>query len=51
MDFGSEPVLVKQLCVDSAPVADLEQLSQDLLVADTGRWDISDKTLVAFEPK
>ena len=50
-DFGSEPVLVQELSVDSTPVVDLEQLNQDLVISDTARWDAGNKTIVHFEPK
>ena len=50
-DFGSEPVLVQELSVDSTPVVDLEQLNQDLVISDTARWDGGSKTIVHFEPK
>jgi len=50
-DFGSEPVLVQELCVDSSPVVDLDQLNQDLVVSDTARWDAVTRTIVHFEPK
>ena len=50
-DFGSEPKLVRQLCVDSGPISDIDKLQQDLILTETGRWDISSKTVIQFEPR
>jgi hypothetical protein len=51
LDFGREPVLLKELCVDSTPVnSDLDKLQQKLTLTDSNRWDLSTKTVVQFEP-
>ena len=50
-DFGTTPVLFRQLCVDSTPLTNLDQLTQDLILGESGRWDISKKTVIPFEPK
>ena len=50
-DFGSAPMLVRQLCVDSGPISDIDKLQQDLILTETGRWDISTKTVIQFEPR
>lgn len=50
-DFGGEPVLVRQLCVDSNPVVDIDKLSQSLILSECGRWDLATKNIEAFTPK
>ncbi|XP_064632641.1 probable helicase with zinc finger domain isoform X2 [Lineus longissimus] len=49
-DFGSEPVLCQNLCVDSNSVADFEKLAEDLVFSEIGRWDLKSKAVVKFEP-
>ena len=50
-DYGSEPVLQRQLCVESTLVTDMDQLDQDLRVTETSRWDVHKIGVVEFEPK
>lgn len=50
-DFGDEPVLVQQLCVESGPVTDLKKLEMDLELSEQGRWDLSSMEAVSFSPK
>ena len=49
-DFGSEPVMVRFLCVESSPVADIDMLNQDLKLSECGRWDLANKEIVKFQP-
>ena len=51
LDFGTEPVYTKQLCVDSTPVAEVEKLTKDLTLSQAGRWDLATKVVIPFEPK
>ncbi|XP_037940519.1 probable helicase with zinc finger domain [Teleopsis dalmanni] len=51
-DFGSEPLLVKQLCVDVVPVGEvekIEEIKRDIINSSATRWDISNTNLVKFE--
>ena len=50
-DFGLEPLLMKELCVDSCPVTDLDQLTEDLILNQSGRWDINNISVIEFSPK
>ena len=50
-DFGTEPVLVQELCVDSTSVTDLDKLSQDLMLSNSGRWDLANIDVIDFEPR
>lgn len=50
-DPGSEPVIVREVCADTAPVLDKDQLEQDLKAAQTGRWDIARTHIIEFQPK
>ena len=51
LDFGSEPVLARQLCVDSKTVSDLDVTSLNLKLDESGRWDLATKTIISFEPR
>lgn len=51
-DFGSEPLLVKHLCVDVVPVGDaekIEEIKKDIINSSSARWDDSNANLVKFE--
>ncbi|XP_013382941.1 probable helicase with zinc finger domain [Lingula anatina] len=49
-DFGSEPVLYQQLCVDATPVSDIEKLQQDLIISEKGRWDLAKLEIIQYKP-
>lgn len=51
-DFGSEPLLVRHLCVDVVPVSDaekIEEIRRDIINSSAARWDVSNTHLVKFE--
>ncbi|XP_005175912.1 probable helicase with zinc finger domain isoform X1 [Musca domestica] len=51
-DFGSEPILVRHLCVDVVPVSDaekIEEIKRDIINSSATRWDVSNTHLVKFE--
>ncbi|XP_023294599.2 probable helicase with zinc finger domain [Lucilia cuprina] len=51
-DFGSEPLLVRHLCVDVVPVSDaekIEEIRRDIINSSATRWDVSNTQLVKFE--
>lgn len=51
-DFGSEPVLVKHLCVDVIPVTDvdkIQEIKKDLVVSTTQRWDETNSDIRTFK--
>lgn len=51
-DFGSEPILVRHLCVDVVPVSDaekIEEIKRDIINSSATRWDVSNTHLVRFE--
>lgn len=51
-DFGSEPLLVRHLCVDVVPVSDaekIEEIRRDIINSSATRWDVSNTHLVKFE--
>lgn len=51
-DFGTEPVLVKHICVDVLPVGDLDKMAEikkDLVVHTTQRWDDANTEIIPFE--
>lgn len=51
-DFGSEPVLVRHLCVDVVPVGDAEKIQEikkDIINSAVQRWDETNTNLVKFE--
>ncbi len=50
-DFGTRPILMRQLCVESAPISDVEKIQQDLVLSDSGRWDLASKTIVPFSAR
>lgn len=50
-DFGTEPVLVKHICVDVVPVSDMDKMTEikkDLVVYTAKRWDDSNAVIVPF---
>uniref|UniRef100_A0A1B0BWL6 C3H1-type domain-containing protein n=1 Tax=Glossina palpalis gambiensis TaxID=67801 RepID=A0A1B0BWL6_9MUSC len=51
-DFGTEPLLVRHLCVDVVPVNDaekIEEIKRDIINSSATRWDVSNTNLVKFE--
>ncbi|XP_060071826.1 probable helicase with zinc finger domain [Ylistrum balloti] len=51
MDFGTDPVLSRELQVESAPITDTEKVFNDFLQGDQGRWKKNNVRLLPFEPK
>lgn len=52
-DFGSEPVLVKHICVDVIPVSDVDKITEikrDLVLSTAKRWDDTNAIMVPFQP-
>lgn len=52
-DFGTEPVLFKNLCVDVIPVTDadkLQEMRHDLIVSTGQRWSTDTATIHAYRP-
>ncbi|XP_070580150.1 probable helicase with zinc finger domain [Ptychodera flava] len=51
-DFGSEPVLMKRVCVDAVSPSDLKQIDEamDTIICTTERWDRSNKTIISYDP-
>lgn len=50
-DFGTEPVLIKHLCVDVIPVTDIDKIQEikkEIVVSSQQRWDDSIATIVPF---
>lgn len=50
-DFGSEPVLVKHLCVDVVPVTDadkIKEIRKEIILSSTKRWDSDNADIVPF---
>ncbi|XP_062616187.1 probable helicase with zinc finger domain isoform X1 [Saccostrea cucullata] len=50
-DFGLEPVLSREMQIESAPITDIEKLSKDLVLSEQGRWKVESVDLVRFENK
>lgn len=50
-DFGLEPVLSREMQIESAPITDIEKLSKDLVLSEQGRWKVDSVDLVPFENK
>lgn len=53
-DFGSDPVLVKHICVDVIPVTDadkIQELKKEIVVSSAQRWDESNAELHPFFTK
>lgn len=50
-DFGLEPVLSREIQVESAPITTAEHLSNYLFLSEQGRWRPQDIRLVEFQPK
>ncbi|XP_033744648.1 probable helicase with zinc finger domain [Pecten maximus] len=51
MDFGTDPVLRRELQVESAPITDTEKVFNDFLQGNQGRWRKNNVHLLPFEPK
>ncbi|GAB0089527.1 C3H1-type domain-containing protein [Sergentomyia squamirostris] len=50
-DFGTEPVLVKHLCVDVIPVADADKITEikkEIVLSSGKRWDEENSIIVPF---
>lgn len=50
-DFGSEPLLVKHLCVDVIPVTDadkVQEIRKEIVLSAAERWDSENSEIVAF---
>ncbi|KAK6630750.1 hypothetical protein RUM44_002919 [Polyplax serrata] len=50
-DFGSDPVLVKHLCVDVVPVTDadrMKEIRKELTLSTSERWDTENSEIVTF---
>lgn len=50
-DLGSEPVLVKHLCVDVLPVTDadkIKEIRKEIIVSSAERWDSENAEIIAF---
>uniref|UniRef100_A0A1B6CI26 C3H1-type domain-containing protein n=1 Tax=Clastoptera arizonana TaxID=38151 RepID=A0A1B6CI26_9HEMI len=50
-DFGTEPALVKHLCVDVIPVTDadkIKEIKKELVLSTVERWDKSNSQIVSF---
>lgn len=50
-DFGSEPVLVKHLCVDVIPVGDIDKIQEikkDIVVSSCERWNDENSNIIGF---
>ena len=44
-------MLSQSICVDSCPITDLDKLTQDLVLNEGGRWDLTNISVVQFVPK
>ncbi|XP_014771741.1 probable helicase with zinc finger domain [Octopus bimaculoides] len=49
-DFGTDPLLSKEMHVESAPIPEGDKLSKDLMSFDANRWNEFNIDLVKFEP-
>lgn len=50
-DFGSEPVLVKHLCVDVVPLTEadkIEEIKKEMVISSSERWDNNNAEIVLF---
>lgn len=50
-DFGTEPVLVKHLCVDVVPVTDadkIKEIRKEMVLSSSKRWDTDNSDIVPF---
>lgn len=50
-DFGTEPVLVRHLCVDVVPVTDadkIKEIRKEMVLSSSKRWDIDNSDIVPF---
>lgn len=51
-DFGTEPVLVKHLCVDVIPVDSVDKIQEirkEMVISTSKRWDKENSIIVPFE--
>lgn len=50
-DLGSEPVLVKHICVDVVPVTEVDKIQEirkDIVMSTTERWDETNSEMIEF---
>lgn len=50
-DFGTEPVLVRHLCVDVVPVTDadkIKEIRKEMVLSSSKRWDCDNSDIVPF---
>lgn len=50
-DFGSEPVLSREIVVESAPVTDTEKITSEFRLSGQRRWRADIVQVVPFKPK
>lgn len=50
-DFGSEPLLSREMQIESAPITDTEKVTKDLQMTDQGRWTNENVQLIEYEKK
>lgn len=50
-DFGTEPLLSREMHVESAPIQEADKLSKDLMCFDANRWTELNTEIIKFEPK
>lgn len=50
-DFGMEPLLSREMQIESAPITDTEKLTKDLQLTDQGRWTNENVQIVEYEKK
>ena len=47
-DFGMEPLLSREMQIESAPITDTEKLTKDLQLTDQGRWTSENIQLIEY---
>ena len=50
-DFGSEPVLSREIVVESAPVTDTEKIQSEFRLSEQKRWRADLVQVVAYKPR
>lgn len=50
-DFGSEPVLSRDMHVESAPVTDTEKVLSEIRLSQQGRWQPDQVQIVEYKQK
>lgn len=50
-DFGSEPVLSRDMQVESAPVTDTEKVLSEIRLSQQGRWQVDQVSVVEYKQK